>query len=173
MSEKLYYNLTSIGHFSEKEQMMVIGGNKIGNCINIDSSSFKWFTDKEILFSDEETVEIDEKLVMKSIMDVANNANNVVVMIHSHPCKSPIDKYVYGILSDSDLENARKLLPFCESKNLYLYDGVITGNQIYFWDIDNSNDLPMQIDCYVDGKLMNNRLPSVENKILDTFASKK
>ena len=166
IEKKFYDNVNMIASKNPKEQMMLVGGRTVGDSVVIDKNSLKWFSSKDLIAQDDESVSIDEGLLVKSIMDISNRGYDSVFMIHSHPCETDFDDYLYGSLSSQDLRNSKKLYLITQFKNIKYFDGISTGKNIYFWSLDNEFLKPTQVSCYVDGKYMASRVPGTIQELV-------
>ena len=174
IDKKLYENINCVVSHNDNEQMMLLGANTINDKIVIDSGSLKWFSEKEIIYHDGENFSIDEGLLVKNFMQIADSGHDSVIMLHSHPgCINAYDDFIYGSLSETDVETSKKLLLVCQFKNVNYYDAISTGNHIYFWSIDNENMIPKQLNCYIDGELVKSRVPSTIQELVDVVRRKK
>ena len=173
IDKKTYDGVNGIAINNKKEQMMLFGGIVEDSAVKIDSNSIKWFTEKELVHHDDESVEIDEGLLVKSIMDLSKNGYDAVFMVHSHPCETTFDDFLYGSLSSQDMVNSKRLYLVCQFQNVKYFDGISTGQHIYFWSIDNDNLTPVQMNVYVDNELVNDKVPGTIQELLDVIISKK
>lgn len=171
--KKLYDSINVVAENNENEQIMLVGGNIVNDRIHIDSSSFKWFTDKEVIYRDNESIDINEGTLVKSAVNLAKEGYDAVFMVHSHPCENAYDDFVYGSLSDEDLKNSKKLLLVCQIQNVKFFDGIATGKHIYFWSIDNENLIPVQVPCYLDGELIKTKVPATLSELLSVVSRTK
>ena len=167
IDKSLYDKVNRVAANNKKEQMMLFGCNIVDDKLIIDSDSIKWFTSDELVYQDDETVEIDEGLLVDKIMELNNKKYNSVIMLHSHPCDTIFDDFLYGSLSEADIVNSKKLLLICRFMNIRYFDGVSTGKHIYFWSIDNDKMLPVQMSCYVDNDLVDSRVPGTIQELVD------
>lgn len=174
IQKKLYDSINNVAFHNPNEQMFILGANNISGIINVDRYSMKWFTDKELTYHDGETLTISENLLVRTIMDISSRGYDSIIMIHSHPgCTNAYDDFLYGSLSDEDIETSKKLLLICQFKNIGYYDGICTGRHIYFWSIDNENMIPRQLNCYVDGNLVRSRVPGTVEELIHVVRGKK
>lgn len=166
---KLYDNINDIAKFSDKEQIMVVGGKTIGNIVYINRNTLKWFLEKDLVSQDCESASIDQGLLLKSLYNIARAGNDTVFMIHTHPCKTILDDFFYGSLSEEDLKNSKNLCLWGKSHNFRYLDGISTGKDTYFWSVDNDEFLPSQVYSYVDGTLLNNKIPAKIDNLINKF----
>ena len=170
---KLYDGISQIAANNPKEQMMLFGGNVQNGDLRIDFNSVKWFTEKELEGQDDESVSIDQRLLISSIVNLRKKGYDAVVMIHTHPCENDFDDFLYGSLSEDDLSNSKKLLLICQSQNMHYFDGIATGKSIYFWNIDNESLVPKHMECYVDNVLVNKRVPGTIQELFEVIKTTK
>lgn len=171
--KKLYDSINVVAENNENEQIMLIGGSIVNGHIRVDTNSFKWFNDEEVLHRDNESIDINEETLVKSATNIVKEGYNAIFMIHSHPCKNAYDDFVYGSLSDDDLKNSKKLLLVCQIQNVKYFDGIATGKHIYFWSIDNENLVPIQVPCYVDGELIKTKVPATLSELFSAISRTK
>lgn len=168
IDRKTYDNINCIAANNENEQMMVFGGVQDGDKVTIDSSTIKWFSRRELISQDSESVEVDEGVLVQTIMNIlARGKCNSIVMVHSHPCATPLDDFLYGSLSSEDIVNSKRLLLICQFMNVKYFDGVSTGSHIYFWSLNNENIVPEQLSCYVDNVLVPSKVPGTIQELVD------
>ncbi len=173
VEKRLYDGINQIAANNPKEQMMLFGANYNNGDFRIDFDSIKWFTAKELEAQDEESITIDQKLLVTSIINLRQKGYDSVVMIHTHSCENEFDDFLYGSLSEEDLKTSKKLLLQCQFQHVKYFDGISTGKSIYFWSIDNENLVPVHMDCYVDNKLINKRVPGTIEELFEVIKSAK
>ncbi len=171
--KKLYDSINVVAENNDKEQIMLVGGKVVNGEVKIDTSSLKWFTDKEVVHRDSESIDINEGVLIKSASNIAKMGNGAIIMIHSHPCKNAYDDFIYGSLSDDDLKNSKKLYLISQFQNVKYFDGIATGQHIYIWSIENENLIPMQVPCYVDGELIKTKVPATLSELFSAVTRTK
>lgn len=172
-NKKLYDGINVVAENNEKEQIMLVGGKVVNGEVLIDSNTLKWFTDREVIYRDSESIDINEGVLVKSAMNIAKMGNGAVIMIHSHPCKTAYDDFIYGSLSEDDLKNSKKLYLISQFQNVKYFDGIATGQHIYIWSIDNENLIPTQVPCYVDEKLIKTKVPATLSELFSAVTRTK
>lgn len=157
IDKKLYDGINCISLYNKNEQIMVAGGITYGKGVFIDRGNFKWFTKEDMSFQNKESASININKLFSTFLELKNNGMDTVIMIHSHPCEELIDHLAFSVLSDDDIKTSKKLLSFCKENEMNYLDGISTGIITYFWSIDNSEQMPQQVDCYIDGHRMNTK----------------
>ena len=172
ITQRLYDNLNALGLNNKKDQLMIVGAKTTGDSVVIDQSTLKWFTEKELYSNSDEIREININLLINSVNKVTSGENDSVILFHIHPCNENTMDFMYGSMTEDDLRCSKQLYLLCNFKNCKLFDGVITGNHIYFWTIDNEYYKPIKVDCYVDKKKVTNTVPSTVKELLDIIGNK-
>lgn len=172
MEKQLYDKINQVAFSNEIEQLMLFGGRIKDNSVNLDSDTIKWFSKNELVYQDGESFEIDEGVLVRSIMSLCEKGYDAVFMIHSHHCDTKFDDFMYGSLSEDDIKNSKRLYLICQFKNIKFFDGIATGQHIYFWSIDNDKMIPTQMSCYIDNELVNSRVPGTIQELFEMIMKK-
>ena len=167
ITKRLCDNLNLLGLNNKMDHLMIVGAKTNGDSVVIDQSTLKWFNEKELSPFNDEPDAIDINLLVDTMCKVTTNGNDSLIMFHIHPCNTEKEDFMYGSMTETDLKYSRQLYLLCNFKNLKLFDGVITGNHIYFWTIDNEYYKPIKVDCYVDKKKITNMVPSTIKELVD------
>ena len=163
IDKELYDYINKASLTDNKEEIMIFGGKKINDTIQINTDTFKLFDD-ELVKRDKENAVIYLNSFINEVDRLKNSNCDVVFMVHSHYSKFKSLEFMYGDLSDEDEEVSKKLRLLCNKYEMDYYDGITTGTRIYFWSTKGNN--PRLLDCYIDNKKVDyNRLTEITETI--------
>lgn len=162
----MYNNISKLAYYDDLENLMLIGADYDGEFINAKSSTFKWFTQSELKEQTAESAVVSEQTMAKSIKEILNRGADAIIMIHTHPCKTKEEDWLYASLSDEDFTASKNVELMCNLQNLDYYAGVATCEGLYFWQLDNKSLKPIQMECYVDGENVTRKVPTTLEEIV-------
>ena len=168
---KLYEDIVKLAFYDENENLMFIGADIEGNFANAKSSTFKWFTPKELKIQDADTVMAHVGDVAQAIKEVTNKGADAVIAIFSHPSKEKQEDWVYASLSDDDYRSAKNIELMCNIQGLRFYACVATCERLYFWHLDDKSLKPVQLECYINGINVTKKVPSTLEEIVEKLQS--
>jgi len=163
ISKDLYDYINVISLKDNKEEIMFFGGNNIENHVYVNDKTFKLF-DEDLIKRDRDKAVIYVNTFVEELNRIKENGCDVMFMIHSHFSKYKSLEFMYGDLSDDDEEISKKLRSICNKYDMDYFDGITTGNRLYFWSTKGNK--PKLLDCFVDyDKVKYNRLTEITEKI--------
>lgn len=168
---KLYEDIAKLSFYDEKENLMFIGADIEGEFVNAKSSTFKWFTPKELKTQDENTVIANVGDVAEAIKQVINKGADAIIAIFTHPSKVKQEDWVYASLSDDDYRSSKNIELMCNIQGLKFYACVATCERLYFWHLDDKSLKPVQLECYVNGANVTRKVPSTLEEIVKKLQS--
>ena len=164
--KQLYSDITKLSLYDAKENIMLIGAKRNGDSLETDPKTFKWFCPEELKAQTEDNAIVSEKTMVKNVSNIISKGYNSVIMIHTHPCKTDIEDWLFASLSEEDLNAAKNVELICELQGARFFAGVSTCNGVYFWMLDPKSYKPIQLDCYIDGVNVTKKVPTTLQEIV-------
>ncbi len=169
--ESMYKNINGVCQNNKNEQVMFFAGKVENDGVNFLPSTFKWLNNQE-LDKNENGTFANETVFAKYVLDMKNKGMDSILMLKSHLCEEGVNDFMFSSLSKEDLESAKKELLIAQFNNVDYYNAISTGKKIYFWSINNNNFTPTPINCYIDGKIVDNKIPSTLQELFDAIKTK-
>jgi len=171
--KQLYLDLVKRAAIDKDENIMLIGGLTDDND-DIDTvvGTFKWFLPSELITQDEKSASVKKDVLAKSIKNITDQGYDTIVFMHTHPCKTQLDDWLYAPLSPEEIEGQKSIQFMCNMLGAKFFSAVITGGDVYCWQIDPNSNIPTQVDCAINGTVVGKRMPKTFVELLDKLKSK-